>query len=161
MFNLLTKSYSGIRAALICRRAVAAVEFALFAPLLALVMVGMYDFGYYLNQSNDLDKSLRAGAMLAARSSLPLSGTVETTIGNLVKTGTTDGSGDYVVPGWSNTSAALSLSTSTYSSGGTDYDVIRLVASVPYEAYFSGFLQTYGIATITLNAAHEQTYVGN
>jgi len=161
MFNSLTNICRGIKAALVCRRAVAAVEFALFAPLLALVMVGMYDFGYYLNQSNDLDKSLRAGAMLAARSSLPLSSGVQTTIDNLVKTGTTDGSGDYVVPGWSDGSASLSLTTTTYSSGGTDYDVIRLVASVPYEAYFSGFLQTYGIATLTMTAAHEQTYVGD
>ena len=161
MSSLSNRVFGATKAALVCRRAVAAVEFALLAPVLALVMVGLFDFGYYLNQSNDLDKSLRVGAMLAARSSLPLSGSVETTIDNLVKTGTTDGSGNYIVPGWSNGSASLSVTTTTYSSGGTDFEVIKLAASVPYEAYFSGFLQSYGFNTITMSAAHEQAFVGD
>ena len=161
MFSLLNKLRRGALGALVSRRAVAAVEFALFAPILTLVMVGLFEFGYYLNQSNDLDKSLRVGAMLAARSALPLTGTVETTINNLVKTGTTDGSGDYVVPGWSSGSASLSVTTTTYSAGGTDYEVIRLEASVPYEPMFTTFLQVYGLASLNMTAAHEQAYVGD
>ncbi|NQV60411.1 MAG: pilus assembly protein [Alphaproteobacteria bacterium] len=161
MFNLLNRSRSRARAALGCRRAVAAVEFALFTPLLFLVMVGLFEFGYYLNQSIDLDKSLRVGVMLAARSALPLSADVETTIGNLVKTGTTDGTGDFIVPGWSNASASLTITTTTYSADDTDYEVIRVVASVPYEPMFATFLEGYGLATLNMNAAHEQAYVGN
>ncbi len=161
MSNFLNSAFGGAKAAFDCRRAVAAVEFALLAPLLALVMVGIFDFGYFLNQSNDLTKSLRVGAMLAARSSLPIPNSLQTTINNLVKTGTTDGSGEFIIPGWSHADADLSVATSTFSSGGTDFKVIRLVASVPYEAYFSGFLQTYGFNTITMNAAHEQAFVGD
>ena len=161
MFSLLTKVSGNAVAALKCRRAIAAVEFALFAPLLALVMVGIIDFGYYINQSNELDKSLRVGAMLAARSSLPLSGGSQATIENLVKTGTSDGSGDFVVPGWSDGASSLAVTTSTYSAGGNSYEVIKVVASVPYKALFSGLLHTYGFMSITMNAAHEQAYVGD
>ena len=124
-------------------------------------MVGLFEFGYYLNQAIALDKSLRVGAMLAARSSLPLSAGVETTIDNLVKTGTTDGTGDFVVPGWSSGSASLTVTTTTINAGGTDFEVIRVEASVPYEPVFTTFLQGYGLATLTMNAAHEQAYVGD
>lgn len=152
---------SAFKLALFCRRALAAVEFAMLAPLLILVMVGVFEFGYYLNQSTSLDKSLRVGAMLAARSSLPLSGSVQTTIANLVKTGTADGTGDYVVPGWSNGGSTLAVTTSTYSDSGVDYDVIRVVASVPYEPVFLVFMQNQGFGTLTMNAAHEQAFIGN
>jgi Flp pilus assembly protein TadG len=161
MSSLLNRSRCRVRAALSCRRAVAAVEFALFAPLLFLVMVGLFEFGYYLNQSVDLDKSLRVGAMLAARSALPLSADTETTIDNLVKTGTTDGSGDFVVPGWSSGSATLTITSTTYSADGTDYEVIQVVASVPYEPMFGTFLDGYGLGTLTMSASHEQAYVGD
>lgn len=130
-------------------------------PLLALVMAGIFDFGYYLNQSNELDKSLRVGAVLAARSSQPLSSSSQTTIENLVKTGTVDGSGAFVVPGWSDNAADLTVTTSTYSSGGNSYEVIRLVASVPYNPFFGNFLATYGFMSINLTAAHEQAFIGD
>lgn len=161
MCNLLNKLKNCALAALGCRRAVAAVEFAMFAPLLALVMVGVFDFGFYINQANNLDKSLRVGAMLAARSSLPLSDDTITTVNNLVKTGTIDGTGDFVVPGWSESSSDLAVTTSTFSSGSTDYEVIRVVATVPYEPIFSNFMESIGFSAITMTAVHEQAYVGN
>ena len=161
MFSSFNKLLATAKATLGCRRAVAAVEFALFAPILTLTMVGIFEFGYYLNQSNNLDKSLRVGAMLAARSALPLTGTVKTTIGNLVKTGTADGSGEFLVPGWSDGAATFDVTTSTFSAGGTDYDVVRVEVSVPYNPIFVTFLQGYGLADLTMNAAHEQAYVGD
>jgi Flp pilus assembly protein TadG len=161
MCNLFNSLKNSALAALACRRAVAAVEFAMFAPLLALIMVGVFDFGFYINQANNLDKSLRVGAMLAARSSLPLSNATLATIDNLVKTGTLDGTGDYLVPGWSEGAADLAVSTSTFSSGGTDYEVIRVVATVPYEPIFSTFMESIGFTNITMTAVHEQAFVGN
>ena len=161
MFNLFNSWQTKAIAALFCRRAVAAVEFAILAPMLTLVMVGVFEFGYYLNQSTDLDKSLRVGAMLAARSDLPLSGTTQTTIANLVKTGTIDGSADFVVPGWSNGSSSFAVTTSTHTASGTDYEVIRVVASVPYEPLFLTFLESQGFTTLTMKVSHEQAFVGN
>lgn len=43
----------------------------------------------------------------------------------------------------------------------TDFDVIRLVATVPYEPFFDNFLQSHGLTLITLSAAHEQTHIGD
>ncbi len=54
------------------RRGAAVVEFALFAPLFLLMLVGVIEFGRLLAQSNAVEKGLRAGAMLAARSDFPL-----------------------------------------------------------------------------------------
>jgi Flp pilus assembly protein TadG len=161
MFSFLTRLRDRAMTAPGCRRAVAAVEFALFAPVLALVMVGLFEFGFFLNQSIDLDKSLRVGAMLAARSALPLSSDTETIVENLVKTGTTDGTGEFTIPGWSSGSASLTVTTATFSANGNDYEVVRVAASVPYQPVFSTFLQGYGLATLTMNAAHEQAYVGD
>ncbi len=158
MFNWLNRLPRRLALGLACRKGIAAVEMAMLTPLLALIMVGIYDFGYYLNQSSDLDKSLRVGAMLAARSSLPLSAGTQTTIGNLVKTGTADGTGAFVVPGWSDGAADLSVTTSTYSSGGNSYEVIRIVADVPYDPIFGDLL---GLPSIAMKAVHEQVHVGD
>ncbi len=133
----------------------------MYAPLLALIMVGVFDFGLYINQANSLDKSLRVGAMLAARSSLPLSNDTKATIDNLVKTGTIDGTGDFLVPGWSENSATLQVGDSDVSTGGTTYTVITVTASVPYIPMFSGFLQSVGFSSFTMTAVHEQAFIGD
>jgi hypothetical protein len=143
------------------RRGVAATEFALLLPFLLLLLVGTYEFGSYLAQASSLEKSLRSGAMFAARSALPLSEQTLATIGNIVRTGDPSGQQPVRIPGWSDPSATLDVTTRTYSASGQDVELIRLEASVPYEPLMAGFLSTFGFSDLRMRAAHEQAHVGS
>jgi Flp pilus assembly protein TadG len=143
------------------RRGVAATEFALILPFFLLLLVGVYEFGSYLAQASSLEKSLRSGAMYAARSTLPLSQQKLTEIANIVKTGDRSGQQPARIPGWSDASATLSVTTRTYSADGQDVELIRLEASIPYLPLMSGFLSNLGFAELRMRAAHEQAHLGS
>jgi Flp pilus assembly protein TadG len=143
------------------RRGVAATEFALILPFFLLLLVGIYEFGSYLAQASSLEKSLRSGAMYAARSALPLSQQKLTEIANIVRTGDRSGQQPARIPGWSDASATLSVTTRTYSADGQDVELIRLEASVPYLPLMSGFLSHLGFADLRMRVAHEQAHLGS
>jgi Flp pilus assembly protein TadG len=152
------------RAAEFCRQrtGAAAAEFALLLPLLVTVMVGVFEFGYYLNQAITLENSLRSGAMLAARSSAALTAAEETAIVNVVRKGNVEGSGDDLLPGWSDAASNLQVTTSSYSvDADSTTSVIRLDAEVRYSPLMIGVLEGMGLGDLMIRARHEQTYVGN
>ena len=143
------------------RRGVAAVEFGLLLPMLMVLLVGIAEIGRYLGQAEAVEKGLRAGAMYAARQTLPLSGTAKTEIANLVKTGTKDGSGRYLAAGWAESGANVAItSTSATTTDGTAVTVIELTASVPYDEMLPGMLGFIGISSLNLSMSHEQVHVG-
>lgn len=143
-----------------CRRGVAATEFALLLPLLTLLLVGIYEFGSYFAQANVLEKSLRAGAMFASRSDLPLSSAARTQIENIVKTGDPAGGQAVRLSGWSDGSASFTISTRTYAAGGEDVELIKVEASVPYQPLVPGLLSGLGFSGLRMRAAHEQAHLG-
>jgi Flp pilus assembly protein TadG len=87
-------------------RGVAAVEFAIMLPLFLILFAGSVEVARALIQANAIEKALRAAAYYAGRSPLPLSADDEATVENLVKTGTADGSGALLVPGWADAGAS-------------------------------------------------------
>jgi Flp pilus assembly protein TadG len=143
------------------RRGIAATEFALLLPFLLLLLVGIYEFGSYLAQASSLEKSLRSGAMFAARSALPLSSQQLTQIGNIVRTGDPSGQQPARISGWSDGSATLTVTTRAHSVGSESVELIRLEASVPYEPLMEGFLSSLGFSDLRMRAAHEQAHVGS
>ena len=143
------------------RRGVAATEFALLLPFLLLLLVGIYEFGSYLAQASSLEKSLRSGAMYAARSALPLSQQTLTQVGNIVRTGDPSGGQPVRIPGWEDGTATLAVTTRTHSANGENVELIRLEASLPYEPLMAGFLSTLGFSDLRMRAAHEQAHVGS
>lgn len=143
------------------RRGVAATEFALILPFFLLLLVGVYEFGTYLSQASSLEKSLRSGAMYAARNTLPLSQQKLADIANIVKTGDPSGQQPVRISGWSDASATLSVTTRTYAAGGEDVELIRLEASIPYQPLMAGFLSHLGFSNLRMRAAHEQAHVGS
>lgn len=142
------------------RRGVSAIEFALVVPLLVLLVVGVAEVGRLIVQADAVEKSLRSGAVFAAHSDLPLDGPTQTTIQNLVKTGTTDGSGNFLVPGWAEDGALLTIEPITVDVNGTEVTVIRLTATVPFAALMPGLMSTLGMDDLTIESSHEQTYLG-
>ncbi len=143
------------------RRGTAAVEFALCTPLFLLVLIGVIEYGRLLAQSNAVEKGLRAGAMLAARSDFPLTGAQMQLVQNVVKTGNVDGTPPFLVDGWQDAGASLVIETSTFTSGAVvNLPVIRLEATVPYDPLLPGLMSSFGLENLKIETAHEQARIG-
>ncbi len=153
LFNRLTRDARGN----------AVVELALVLPLLLLLFAGMTEIGRAYYHANAVEKGLRAGALFAGRNSFPLTAQVRTMVANLVKTGTLDGSGPYLVSGWADVDANLNIDdTITFSvDATTTIPVVRLIATVPVDPLMPGMLPLVGLGDITIQLSHEQAYVGD
>jgi Flp pilus assembly pilin Flp len=148
-------------------RGATAVEFATVLPLLILILLALTELGRGFLQANAVEKGLRAGALFAARAEYPLSPTAEQTVTNLVKTGTLDGAGPYLVPGWAEPEASFSMpppETFTLDAGTTKeqvFPIYRVSASVPFEPLFPSLMTFFGLGdAFTIQMTHEQAYVG-
>jgi Flp pilus assembly pilin Flp len=148
-------------------RGATAVEFAALLPLLVLILLALTELGRGFLQANAVEKGLRAGALFAARAEYPLSATNEQVVENLVKTGTFDGAGPYLVPGWAEPGASFSMpapATFTLDAGTTkeqEFPIYRVSASVPFEPLFPSLMTFFGLGdTFTIQMTHEQAYVG-
>ena len=141
----------------------AVVEFGLVLPLLLLLLVGITEIGRAYYQANAVEKGLRAGALFAGRNSFPLTAQVRTMVTNLVKTGTLDGSGPYLVSGWADVNAGLNIDdTLTFLvDATTTIPVVRVTATVPFDPLMPGMLAVVGLGDITIQLGHEQAYVGD
>lgn len=141
----------------------AVVEFALVLPLLLLLLTGITEIGRAYYQANAVEKGLRAGALFAGRNSFPLTAQVRIMVANLVKTGTLDGSGGYLVSGWADVDADLTIDdTLTFPiDATTTIPVVRLTASVPLDPLMPGMLALVGLGDVTIELRHEQAYVGD
>ncbi|PIW27879.1 MAG: hypothetical protein COW30_09295 [Rhodospirillales bacterium CG15_BIG_FIL_POST_REV_8_21_14_020_66_15] len=141
------------------RRGNALIEFALLLPVMLAVFGGLTEFGRAFFQSHAVSKSLRAAALMAATSGLPLGADAIAAATNLAKTGTLDGSGDPIVPGWTKPSADLKFTPLIYKVGGRDVPVIRLTAAVPYVPIFPVVTKYLGFEAYTIRLQQEQAHV--
>jgi hypothetical protein len=137
-----------------------AIEFALIFPVLLMMAVGLIELGNAHIQASAVTKAVRVAATFAARSPWPLSTAAETTARNLARTGTPDGSGALLVPGWSDAAAALDFTFSSYLVDTTAIPVIEVEAKVPYKAIIPGLLDLLGFSGFTIEARHEQLRIG-
>jgi Flp pilus assembly protein TadG len=136
---------------------VAAVEFAMVLPFLFILFGGTVEAARALMQTNAVEKGLRAGAAYVARAPLPLSDADKTVIGNLVRTGTTDGTGALLTNGWSDAAATVVVTALAPfdAGGGASVPVFRITASVPFAP-----LVPWPGGTFTVTRQHEQAYAG-
>ena len=141
----------------------AVVEFALVLPLLLLLLTGITEIGRAYYQANAVEKGLRAGALFAGRNSFPLTSQVRTMVANLVKTGTLDGSGPYLVSGWADVNADLNIDdTLTFPvDATTTIPVVRVTATVPFDPLLPGMMALVGLGDVNIQLSHEQAYVGD
>ncbi len=159
MFNWFVKALKD-------RRGNAMVEFALVLPVILLILGGLVDIGRLFYQADALEKALRDGATFAARSQLPLSQEAIEKTANLIKTGTLSGNGALLLPGWQNGSGELDIETVSVPVmdplGQQEMvPVIRLRASVPAQPLLPGIWALFGQENFTIEASHEQAYLGN
>lgn len=138
----------------------AAVEFAFLLPLLMLLIVGLTDYGRALIEANAVNKGVRAAAIYAARSAWPLSAASATTARNLARTGTLDGTGALLAPGWGDSAATLAFVTESYVLGSETIPVIRVDASIPYKPLLPGLAGLIGLDGFKIEVHHEQAWIG-
>ncbi len=143
------------------RGGAAALEFALFIPMFLIVLVGVIEYGRVLAQTNAVEKGLRAGAMIAARSDYPLTDAQTARILNVVRTGNIEGTPPYLAPGWAETGAGVTIETDLFNSTGVvNLPVFRIEATVPYDPLLPGLMNSIGLGELTITTAHEQGRVG-
>ncbi len=146
-----------------CRRGVAAVEFGLMLPMLMILLVCIVELGRFLALGEAVEKGLRAGAMYAARQDLPLSAAAEGQIRNLVRTGTNDGSGEFLAPALADPAVTVDIPNPLKQEtlpDGTTVRVIELTASVPYDELLPGILSFFGLNQLSVTMSHEQVHIG-
>ena len=137
------------------------MEFGLLFPITIIAGFGLLEIARMIIQTNAVTKGLRAGALYAAHASFPLSATTLDNVENIVKTGTLDGTGAYVVDTWSDASAALAVTTSTVTIDGESVPIVNLSASVPFDNMVPGLESIIGLGNLTIAADHQQVYVGD
>lgn len=141
----------------------AAVEFAFALPLLLTILLVVTELGRGYLQANAVEKGVRAAALYAARADYPLTAGDSQTVVNLLRTGTMDGSGDLLAPGWSEAGASYSIDPADFDlGGGQTVPIYRVSATVPFESLMPGLMSMFGLTeTFTIQMSHEQAHVGD
>ena len=157
-------------------RATAAIEMALVAPLLCLIMLGSAELGRYFYNEHIMVKAVRDGAVFASRQSIDkfncTSGAIDsgvvTSTSNLIKTGAL-ANGTNLLRQWSGSGTSLTMTLACvtaaggttlggiYTANGGLVPVITVTASTPYTPIFNGFGLWSGFS---LNASEEASVIG-
>jgi Flp pilus assembly protein TadG len=136
------------------QRGTAMVEFAIAAPLLLFLVLATFELGRMISQYNTLTKAVRDGARYAASTAaggttgrVNITPSIQSTVTNLVVTGTADGSGSPLLPG---PAPAVSVTDD-----GNGY--VSVSASYAYQPVVGSTLPTFGLGapiplTFELNA---------
>ncbi len=165
MYNLLNRCFRSTRAA-------AAVEFALLVPIILLTTAVIVELGRGLAQAQAVEKGLRGGVMVAARSSWPMDTEQEDTVIRMVITGTVKKCGvdpgfcSYLVDGWDDP-GSVTITPKTCPAGTDTGECIEatnyyeITATVPYVELLPGIAGMFGLADVTVKTVHAQVYIGN
>lgn len=153
MSSLLNRCFRSTRAA-------AAVEFALLVPIILLTTAVIIELGRGLAQAQAVEKGLRGGIMVAARSSLPMTNAEITVVKRMVMTGTVVAGGTPLVDGWTDPSSVVIAETTTVVNGES-IAVVTITATVSYTELLPGISDMFGLADVTVKTVHAQVYIGN
>jgi Flp pilus assembly protein TadG len=124
------------------QRGIAAVEFAICAPVLLLLMLATAEVGRMLVQYNKLSKAVRDGARYTVREvangstgTLLISNAVRNNTRNLVVTGNMAGTGTPLLPG-------LTVTNVTVTDAGAGF--VAVSATYTYQPMLGAALPTFG-----------------
>jgi Flp pilus assembly protein TadG len=156
-------------------RGSAAAEFALILPLMLVLVFSFYEAGRVFWSYNIVQSSARDAARYAGRLAVTCTGSSgafddagsEAAIQNLARTGTVDGSGDPLVPNWTdNSTVTVTIDCSYDNSAQTmkglytshaNIPTITVTAAAPYGLLFGGLFGGLDIPAVTVSNAQVWT----
>lgn len=157
-------------------RGSAAAEFALILPMMLVLAFSFYEAGRVFWTYTIVSASARDAARYGARLAITCTSggvgsfddtTAPATIANLTRTGTLDGTGTPLVPGWTDNSTVTVTATPCVSNTGgalkgrylghTYIPTVKVTAAAPYGVMFGGLLGDLSIDTVSVSNAQAWT----
>lgn len=154
---------------------IATVELALVTPVFLLLFLSIIELGHMIYYSITIEKALRSAATYVGRHEELTTAVVAETEA-IAKTGYPDGTADdYLVRGWKDADASVSITTSTYTAtmSGQSEDVYETVykvtVSVPYVPVVNVLVpalkylmkENFYEGKYYIVLAHDQAMIGN
>jgi Flp pilus assembly protein TadG len=145
------------------------VEMTLITPLMIVLSAGVFEFGNLIHEKLLIEAGLRDAARYAARCTSVVTGVdCFQNAREIAAFGSVDGTTERVA-GWDDADVVVtSYDTANnvdpntglqeYRGMGANVATIQATASVPYTPV--GLLAVIGISGITINAAHEERFIG-
>jgi len=157
-------------------RGAAATEFALILPLMLILAFSIYEAGRVFWAYNIVQSSARDASRYAARLGITCTGSAATfndsastaAVQNLARTGAIDGTGDPLLPGWTdNSTVTVALACVSKTSGSTTFSgryegetsipTVTVTAAAPYGLLFGGLFGGLTIDAVTVSNAQAWT----
>ncbi len=152
---------------------IAVTELAVVTPIFLLMFLSTIELGHMIYYSITVEKGLRSAVTYAGRVEAHTPQTIQNTK-NIVMTGVPDGSKPYLVAGWDESGASVTVSESTFSQGmsgnNTMYEtVITVTADVPYVPVVNVLIPAlefmmksqFRDGQLYITLTHEQAIIGN
>ena len=145
------------------------VEMTLITPLMIVLSAGVFEFGNLIHQKLLIEAGLRDAARYAARCTTAVTGVdCLANARNIAAFGSVAGT-TARVSGWDDADVVIATYTTAnnvdpvtglqdYRGTGAQVITVRATAAVPYAPV--GLLAVIGIGAITLNASHEERFIG-
>jgi Flp pilus assembly protein TadG len=147
-------------------RGAAAVEVGLALPFMAILASGLFEYGSLFYNYELVQTGVRDAARYLARVENPAAS--ETAARNLALRGTVDATGTLRVSWWKAGDIAITYEATANPMnettgrrlyrGSDPLTVIRVSTEFDYSGF--GFLKSFGLGPVKVNAAHEERYVG-
>jgi Flp pilus assembly protein TadG len=136
----------------------ALVEFALLAPFLIFLGLGVSELGRFLYQYRLVLDGLRDGARYLARVQNPSDATSQTRAANLAVTATIDGTGAARVTGWVAANVTFNVANINNSAGTYrgEATIHTVQATTTFNYADVGFLGALGLPPLSVTATHMQ-----
>jgi len=142
------------------RRGANAVEFAYAAPILLVIVIGIFDVGRAIHYHQALTEGVRAGTRYLTRLADPCSSAAMEAAVGLVVTRSIDWSGPPLFPDWPPDYASASSSTKfRVTRTGCDAGTGTLTGdTLDLDAQFD--FDMLSLVDVTLDARHQEVYIG-
>jgi Flp pilus assembly protein TadG len=145
------------------------VEMTLITPLMIVLSAGVFEFGNLIHQKLLIEAGLRDAARYAARCGDTVTGTTcKASARDIAAFGSVGGT-TARVSGWDDTNVVITTYNTAnnvdpdtglqdYRGTGAQVVTVRATTSIPYVPV--GLLAVIGIDGITMNASHEERFIG-
>lgn len=153
---------------------IAVTELALVTPVFLLMFLSTIELGHMIYYSITVEKGLRSAVTYAGRVEEHNTDTIQNTK-NIVMTGSPEGTGDFLVPGWADPGADVIFEQFTFTvdyNGSTEdlsANVVRVTADVPYVPVIGVLVPAleyllksqFRDDQLYITLTHEQSIIGN